>query len=283
MTRILVQRGSVSSSNPNRPSSSVPSSSSSSSSSAPPQPQVTITSPQVVSTVKNEELAEEVVEQVVMDELCDSGGVKNDDLFQESLDCAPNDNDAKIVNSETVGIGIDDVVGSGDLVRGLSGLRVTEEGNDRSGGSSLQAVIGSSCPPPPPVPPPKPSSTNSNLRRFGSDGSNPVRIGSSRRAAAWPVVITRTSPTGSRPSSPRSHCENEGYNSADEQNPCFGSSYGDAEREREFEIDIRRIKGLEVKRMLEDGNCLFRAVADQVYGDSEVYDLVRQMCIDYMV
>lgn len=35
--------------------------------------------------------------------------------------------------------------------------------------------------------------------------------------------------------------------------------------------------------MLEDGNCLFRAVADQVYGDSELYDLVRQMCIDYMV
>jgi OTU domain-containing protein 5 len=35
--------------------------------------------------------------------------------------------------------------------------------------------------------------------------------------------------------------------------------------------------------MLEDGNCLFRAVADQVYGDSEAYDLARQMCMDYMV
>ena len=55
------------------------------------------------------------------------------------------------------------------------------------------------------------------------------------------------------------------------------------ERERQFEIDIRRSKGFEVKRMLEDGNCLFRAVADQVYGDSEAYDLTRQMCIDYMV
>lgn len=55
------------------------------------------------------------------------------------------------------------------------------------------------------------------------------------------------------------------------------------ERERQFEIDIRRSKGLEVKRMLEDGNCLFRAVADQVYGDSEMYDLTRQMCLDYMV
>lgn len=55
------------------------------------------------------------------------------------------------------------------------------------------------------------------------------------------------------------------------------------ERERQFEAEIKRVKGFEVKRMLEDGNCLFRAVADQVYGDSEAYDLIRQMCIDYMV
>lgn len=55
------------------------------------------------------------------------------------------------------------------------------------------------------------------------------------------------------------------------------------EREHQFEVELRRVKGLEVRKMLEDGNCLFRAVADQVYGDSELYDLVRQMCIDYMV
>ncbi|KAK1287613.1 hypothetical protein QJS10_CPB19g00431 [Acorus calamus] len=54
------------------------------------------------------------------------------------------------------------------------------------------------------------------------------------------------------------------------------------ERERFFELDIRRTKGWEVRRMVEDGNCLFRAVADQVYGDPEAYDLARQMCIDYM-
>jgi len=35
--------------------------------------------------------------------------------------------------------------------------------------------------------------------------------------------------------------------------------------------------------MAEDGNCLFRAVADQVYGDAEAYDMARQMCVDYMV
>ncbi|KAK7256948.1 hypothetical protein RIF29_30565 [Crotalaria pallida] len=52
--------------------------------------------------------------------------------------------------------------------------------------------------------------------------------------------------------------------------------------EQQFEIDIKREKGYEVKRILGDGNCLFRAVADQVYGGSELYDLVRQKCIDYM-
>ncbi|XP_078441566.1 OTU-like cysteine protease family protein isoform X2 [Wolffia australiana] len=109
-------------------------------------------------------------------------------------------------------------------------------------------VSGASCPPPPPVPPPKPSKSGLTPRR----------------------------------TSPRSFNEAEGYNSADEQNPCFGPSFDDAERERHFELDIRRSKGYEVKRMLEDGNCLFRAVADQVYGDPEAFDMVRQMCIDYM-
>ncbi|KAL7227645.1 hypothetical protein ACSBR1_022504 [Camellia fascicularis] len=47
------------------------------------------------------------------------------------------------------------------------------------------------------------------------------------------------------------------------------------ERECQFEIDIRRAQGLEVKRTLEDGNCLFCAVADQLYGDSDAYDLIE--------
>ncbi|XP_071710873.1 OVARIAN TUMOR DOMAIN-containing deubiquitinating enzyme 6 isoform X2 [Rutidosis leptorrhynchoides] len=153
-------------------------------------------------------------------------------------------------------------------------LRISEEENEGKDVSKIDDyksldIGGSSYPPPPPAPPPKPSSASSNSRRFSN---------SSRRATAWPIVST----VGSRSSSPRAHCENDGYNSADEQNPCYGSSYNDAERERQFEIDIRRTKGYEVKRMMEDGNCLFRAVADQVYGDSEAYDLARQMCIDYM-
>ncbi|TQE11448.1 hypothetical protein C1H46_003011 [Malus baccata] len=284
MTRILVHRGSSSgsSSNPTRPSSL------SGSSSAWAQSQVN--NPQALSVVKDEEIVEEAQENVFVDELpeyCGSGdnkAVKNDDLLTESC------NDDNVSSSDELAegekVGKNDIASPGELMKGLDGVRISERvtvENVDSSSDSLQNVIASSQPPPPPVPPPpKLSSANSNSRRSVSGSSNAVRIGPSRRAAAWPVVSTRTSPNGSRPSSPRSHGESEGYNSADEHGPCFVSSYDDTERERQFEIDIRRAKGFEVKRMLEDGNCLFRAVADQVYGDSEAYDLIRQMCIDYM-
>ncbi|KAF8396383.1 hypothetical protein HHK36_018000 [Tetracentron sinense] len=299
MTRILVQRGSTgSSSNPSR--SSLPSSSA-----APPQ-QLFV--PQIPSPQK-EEGQEEVQDPgtIIMD-CCGSGddkATKSKELLVESIQGNRNESECnEFVDKKKAGN--DDVVDSGDLIKQLDGLRITErvesDENEGSSGGSLQIVHGSSYPPPPPVPPPKPLAVNSSSRRTvfgGSGGSSAVRIGSSRRAVAWPVVSTRTSPSGSRPSSPGAYGEGEGYNSGDEQNPRFGSSYDDAvigfkhepiakfmvkvERERQFEIDIRHAKGLEVKRMVEDGNCLFRAVADQVYGDTEVYDLTRQMCIDYMV
>ncbi|KAG8387472.1 hypothetical protein BUALT_Bualt02G0024800 [Buddleja alternifolia] len=289
MTRILVQRGSAgssSSSNQNRSPTSV-SVPNTSSSSASPHQQVLDTA-QVVPAVKDENLIEEVQDQVVVDELSDycdvldnkSKGKRSEDISPGNLN-SDHDGDEKTV--EDGRIQKDDNVGSGNSVDVVGGLTAVKEENDPTVGSSFQVVSGSSYPPPPPVPPPKPSSMNSNTRRFASTGSNAVRIGSSRRTAGWPGGISiRSSPTGSRPSSPRSHCEGEGYNSADEQSPCFNSSYDDAEKEHQFVIDLRRVKGLEVRKMLEDGNCLFRAVADQVYGDSELYDLVRQMCIDYM-
>ncbi|GJN03013.1 hypothetical protein PR202_ga20410 [Eleusine coracana subsp. coracana] len=172
------------------------------------------------------------------------------------------------------------------LVEELTGLHFSdqfEHGSSAPPGTGSSQMVGAAPhPPPPPAPPPKPSSGNSGLRRMGSGSSNSVRIGSSRRPIAWPPVTARTSPSGSRPSSPRSLADGEGYNSADEQGPCYASSYDDSERERMFEHDLRRVKGLEIRKMAEDGNCLFRAVADQVYGDAEAYDMARQMCVDYM-
>jgi len=55
------------------------------------------------------------------------------------------------------------------------------------------------------------------------------------------------------------------------------------ERERSFQRKLRDIKGFVIKEMKSDGACLFRAVADQVYGDPEMHKLVRENCMDYMV
>ena len=44
-----------------------------------------------------------------------------------------------------------------------------------------------------------------------------------------------------------------------------------------------RKRGFIIKRMGEDGACLFRAVSDQVYGDQEMHSTVRKHCMDYIV
>ena len=51
--------------------------------------------------------------------------------------------------------------------------------------------------------------------------------------------------------------------------------------EQYFERQLAR-RGLHVKRILPDGNCLFRCVADRVYGDAEMHDVVRRLCLDHM-
>jgi len=56
----------------------------------------------------------------------------------------------------------------------------------------------------------------------------------------------------------------------------------DLQRERRFEKKMRKI-GFIIKKMGEDGACLFRAVADQVYGDQEMHSMIRDHCMDYVV
>ena len=43
------------------------------------------------------------------------------------------------------------------------------------------------------------------------------------------------------------------------------------------------LAGFVIKKMQEDGSCLFRAVADQIYGDEEMHCSVRRHCMDYIV
>ena len=50
-----------------------------------------------------------------------------------------------------------------------------------------------------------------------------------------------------------------------------------------FASIINLISGYVIKKMQEDGSCLFRAVADQIYGDEEMHSCVRGHCMDYIV
>ena len=49
-----------------------------------------------------------------------------------------------------------------------------------------------------------------------------------------------------------------------------------------FALELKK-RGLEIKDQDGDGNCLFRAVSLQVYGDSSMHGQVRKQCLDFMV
>ncbi|XP_024514759.1 OTU domain-containing protein 5 [Selaginella moellendorffii] len=131
---------------------------------------------------------------------------------------------------------------------------------------------------------------NQEPPRSNAGTSSSTRVGTGSRRATVPrpgftAQRVRISPTSSHSTSPRAHSgEGDGYNSADESS-SWSATPGfeeDEDKESHFEIELRRVKGFEVRRMVPDGNCLFRAVADQVYGDPEMFGETRQMCIDYM-
>ena len=49
-----------------------------------------------------------------------------------------------------------------------------------------------------------------------------------------------------------------------------------------FAETLKRERGLEIVEQEGDGNCLFRAVSLQVYGDAEQHQEVRERCLDFM-
>jgi OTU domain-containing protein 5 len=40
--------------------------------------------------------------------------------------------------------------------------------------------------------------------------------------------------------------------------------------------------GYAIKKMTDDGSCLFRAIGDQVFGDQEMHGVVRSQCMNYI-
>ncbi|GMT24348.1 hypothetical protein PFISCL1PPCAC_15645, partial [Pristionchus fissidentatus] len=86
------------------------------------------------------------------------------------------------------------------------------------------------------------------------------------------------SPLGSREDNKCGTEEKEGPNSDDE----YDRGFRNEEMEREFECRLKEERGLEIKKMVGDGACLFRAVSHQVYGDEEMHGEVRRLSLDYM-
>lgn len=79
------------------------------------------------------------------------------------------------------------------------------------------------------------------------------------------------------------HSEEAGNNSSDEYE-CTQTDQplSTEEMERQFEQALKEKKGFVIKKMAQDGACLFRAVAEHVYGDQEMHSVVRRHCMDYM-
>ncbi|XP_067932570.1 OTU domain-containing protein 5-A-like [Watersipora subatra] len=98
--------------------------------------------------------------------------------------------------------------------------------------------------------------------------------------------------TGQRSSTPESEHDGAtehlnapspgGCNSEDEHVPSQEDGCYTEELEKQFEVTLKKELGLVIRQMEMDGSCLFRAIADQVYGDQNMHDIVREHCINYM-
>jgi len=68
-------------------------------------------------------------------------------------------------------------------------------------------------------------------------------------------------------------------------NPPSAGGSGAREREREklYERAMRKTHGYFIRRVKADGACLFRAAADQIYGDEEMHAAVRREVVEHLV
>lgn len=54
------------------------------------------------------------------------------------------------------------------------------------------------------------------------------------------------------------------------------------DEETKFRDELKRVKNWSIRDMAGDGNCLFRSVSHQIYGDAKYHALVREKCMDYV-
>jgi len=135
--------------------------------------------------------------------------------------------------------------------------------------------------------PPTQSVPNSAAGSGWVPGVGPPTVGSPDSGAKKRAPPFDYEENGPSPSKRRLRDEDQddegGYNSEDEYNH-LGVQLTDEEwleKDRKFELMMRK-KGYIIKSMVEDGSCLFRAVADQIFGDQEMHGVVRNHCMDYI-
>ena len=139
--------------------------------------------------------------------------------------------------------------------------------------SNLQAGVAStsSC-----------SSSRSTLEDPSNGGLSPIAGPSGFKPKHRANKVLKPSGPSNREGSDE---DAEAYNSDDEYERIRDKNLSEREwqeREERFAELLKKIN-LVIKQMEQDGACLFRAVADQVYGDQEMHGVVRQHCMDYIV
>lgn len=73
-----------------------------------------------------------------------------------------------------------------------------------------------------------------------------------------------------------------GRDKEDEDPATMSARKGPTMNDTIFGLELKK-RGLEIREQDGDGNCLFRAVSLQVYGDSSMHGQVRKQCMDFMV
>ncbi|KFD50133.1 hypothetical protein M514_08972 [Trichuris suis] len=128
------------------------------------------------------------------------------------------------------------------------------------------------------------STTDSESMFSGSIGRKRYAAAPGSRAERSTLRCKQRSSAGHLVPSTSSAPSIEGYNSEDElaaaDEPVAAE---DLETEAAFENSLKSTKGFLIKKMRADGACMFRAVADQVYGDEDMHNMVRKLCINYMI
>lgn len=93
--------------------------------------------------------------------------------------------------------------------------------------------------------------------------------------------LRASSSAASRNSTPHEVCGRDDEDVMREREPnCERPEAG--EEEQQFAVALKK-QGLEIVEQDGDGNCLFRAVGLQIFGDASMHEEVRQRCLDFMV